>query len=186
MGPLFHGLPQMLRKIAGTMRLLALIVFCLAGPLQAEGRVDAIVDRLGQQGYSAITVSRTFLGRTRIRALGPTEEREIILNGTTGEIIRDYWKSRADSGTAGSGASGTSSNSGKGRSGSDDDDDDDDRDDDDRDDDRDADDDNSGKGSSGGNSGRGSGGDSGNNSGKGSGSNSGSGSGSSGDDGDDD
>jgi uncharacterized membrane protein YgcG len=120
----------------------------LAGPIE-----DSIVSQLQKQGFRNIEVSRTLLGRSRIVARSNELIREIIVNRTTGEILRDYWQNR------GNRSGGQRGIFDPGQYGYDDEDDyDDDRDDDDRDDDdRDDDDrdsDNSGKGSS--NSGKGS------------------------------
>ena len=45
-----------------------------------------------KQGYSDITTSQTWLGRTRIIAIGEDSRREIIVNPRTGEILRDFWQ----------------------------------------------------------------------------------------------
>lgn len=50
---------------------------------------DDIVAVLRKQGYEAIEVTRTLLGRTRIVATAPWGRRELILNPRTGEILRD-------------------------------------------------------------------------------------------------
>ncbi|WP_439522192.1 hypothetical protein [Marivita sp.] len=101
----------------------------LPGGVFAQTAEDQVVNQLKRQGYQRITLGRTLLGRTRIVATGPRGRREIVLNPSTGAILRDY-VDRSD----------------RGRD-SDDRDSDDDRDDDDRDDDDDDrdDDDNSGR-----------------------------------------
>ncbi|WP_441861153.1 hypothetical protein [Phaeovulum sp. W22_SRMD_FR3] len=115
----------------------------------AQSAPDQIVKQLYAQGYSAVSVERTWLGRTRILARNSEAQREIIVNPATGEILRDFWKPLASSaraaksdvvitegssgssgGSSGSGSSGSgtgsddsgSGNSGSGSSGSDDDD----------------------------------------------------------------
>lgn len=95
----------------------------------AQTAEDQVVNQLRRQGYREITLQRTLLGRTRIVATGSAGRREIILNPSTGAILRDYIDRSdrdrdRDDGTD------------RGRDRADDDDDDDDRDDDDRDDDR--------------------------------------------------
>jgi hypothetical protein len=112
---------------------------CLPSSAWAQGFADQIVSQLRRQGYTGISVSNTWLGRTRIVAQSADGSREIIIDPRTGEILRDLWQGR-----------------GSGRNIVDDRDrdDDDDRDRDDDDDDRD---DNSGSGSD--NSGHGGGGD---------------------------
>jgi len=52
---------------------------------------ETIVSQLEAQGFSRITITRTFLGRIRIHATSRDLEREIIFNPRTGEILRDYW-----------------------------------------------------------------------------------------------
>ena len=60
--------------------------WAVAGPVE-----DQIVARLSEQGYTAIKMSRTLLGRRRIVAIGAERRREIIFNPRTGEILRDFW-----------------------------------------------------------------------------------------------
>ena len=60
----------------------------MAGPAS-----DQIVKQLASQGYEKITISRTWLGRTRIVAEAPNRMREIVINPRTGEILRDFWES---------------------------------------------------------------------------------------------
>ena len=126
---------------------------------------DAVVRQLRAQGYTSIEVSRTWLGRIQIEAKRSREEREIILNRKTGEILRDYSHMESDddddehellehfeeNGGSASEDGGDSENGDRGGGGNDDDDGDDDDDDDD-----DGDDDGDGGGGDGG---EGSGGD---------------------------
>jgi uncharacterized membrane protein YgcG len=111
-----------------------------AGTAAADGFTDTIVRQLRAQGYSDVSVSDTWLGRTRIFAQSGNSEREIVLNPRTGEILRDIYIGDG----SGSRIYDDEDNSGRGQSGGDDDDDDD------------GDDDNSGHGG-GGNSGGGGG-----------------------------
>ncbi|MCB1388803.1 MAG: hypothetical protein KDK12_06620 [Rhodobacteraceae bacterium] len=60
-------------------------------PAFALDRVDDVVRDLRRQGYGAITIGRTLLGRTRIVATGTPGRREIVVNPRTGEILRDFW-----------------------------------------------------------------------------------------------
>jgi hypothetical protein len=53
---------------------------------------DSIVSQLRNQGFRDIDVSRTLLGRSRIVGQSDDLVREIIVNRTTGEILRDYWE----------------------------------------------------------------------------------------------
>lgn len=51
--------------------------------------VKALLEELKAEGFTYIEVKRTFLGRARIIAISATEIREIILNATTAEVLRD-------------------------------------------------------------------------------------------------
>lgn len=87
-------MPQRLNRLA-----LALVLVLAGTAVAWADRVtDAITRQLRQQGYTEITVTRTFLGRDRIVATSPTREREIIVNPRTSEILRDYTESRDDAG----------------------------------------------------------------------------------------
>lgn len=65
--------------------------FGLPGPAYAASFADQIVAQLSDQGFADIEVERTWLGRTRILAERGGAQREIILNASTGEILRDLW-----------------------------------------------------------------------------------------------
>ncbi|MFM2388643.1 MAG: hypothetical protein RLZZ437_198 [Pseudomonadota bacterium] len=93
----------------------------LPGSAMAQSYAEQIVQQLRQQGYSGITVSNTWLGRTRIVARSGNGSREIIIDPRTGEILRDL----SEGGRGGQRIIDDRSGSGSGR-----DDDDDDRDDD--------------------------------------------------------
>jgi hypothetical protein len=67
-----------------------------APTLLFAGVADAIVRQLQAQGYNPIEVSRTWLGRIQIEAGRAGEQREIILNRKTGEILRDFSKILVD------------------------------------------------------------------------------------------
>ena len=60
------------------------------GAAQAETMEADLVGQLRAQGYGAIQVTHTWLGRMRIDARIDGFRREIVLNPTTGEILRDY------------------------------------------------------------------------------------------------
>ena len=64
------------------------MTLCLSAPLQAEV-YDPFVLQLRDQGYSEITVGRTWLGRIVINAQRKDIAREIVLNARTGEILGD-------------------------------------------------------------------------------------------------
>lgn len=90
-----------------------------AMPALADSLADNVVAQLKRRGFKRITVGRTFLGRTRIVAVGNGGRREIILNPRTNEILRDLWI--ADAAGSGGGSSGGVLSNG-GASGDDDDD----------------------------------------------------------------
>ncbi len=68
----------------------------LPGQVFASELEDFLVRELKIQGFSNITVSRTWLGRVRIVATSDRFKREIIANPRTGEILRDYWSKIAN------------------------------------------------------------------------------------------
>ena len=76
----------------------------LAMPANAAPSLKEIVAQLEAQGYSDISISRTWLGRTRIEAENGTHEREIIFNQRTGEILRDFWEEQEDDNDSSSGS----------------------------------------------------------------------------------
>ena len=106
------------------------IVCSVATPLAAQTVEESILSQLSDQGFSEFETRRTLLGRIRIVAYGNGLIREIVINPTTGEILRDYWR-KEDGDVAVPKLVDPSAQAVS----SDDDDDDDDRDDDDRDDD---------------------------------------------------
>jgi hypothetical protein len=56
----------------------------------AEGIQDDVVAALAGQGYEIVNVGRTWLGRLRVVAENGEIRREIVINPTTGEVLRDY------------------------------------------------------------------------------------------------
>jgi hypothetical protein len=62
----------------------------LAGPGWADPLQDQVTAALEAQGYDVVSVGRTWLGRVRILAESDALRREIVLNPTTGEVLRDY------------------------------------------------------------------------------------------------
>jgi hypothetical protein len=80
----------------------------------AKSFTDSVVDQLRDLGFDDISIERTMLGRTRILAQGRDGTREIILNPRTGEILRDLWIARSETGSGGLGLI-QDSDSGKGR-----------------------------------------------------------------------
>ena len=87
-------MPQRLNRFG----LALVLVLAGAGAVRADQVTDTIIRQLRQQGYTEVTVTRTFLGRERIVATSPRSEREIIVNPRTGEILRDYAESRDEEG----------------------------------------------------------------------------------------
>jgi hypothetical protein len=101
---------------------LSLAPALLASAARAESSPYAlqVEKELRQQGYTKMTVSRSWFGRTLIHAESKTERREIVLNPRTGEILRDYTRPLKGSGGAREdilGSHGGSSGSGGGSSG---------------------------------------------------------------------
>ncbi len=82
-----------IKTVAGA---LAIGLACSASAVVAETRVEKITRQLQAQGYSQIDVKRTWLGRVRIEAYRGGQEREIVINPRTGEILRDYWEDEED------------------------------------------------------------------------------------------
>lgn len=82
-----------------TPRMIALSVAlaCTISPAWGSDLVTSVTRQLLKQGYSDISTSQTWLGRTRIIAIGDDSRREIIVNPRTGEILRDFWQDLDDS-----------------------------------------------------------------------------------------
>lgn len=103
--------------IAGLMA--AIVSATVAGAATFQ---DKIVHDLRLQGYGDVFVQTTFLGRVRIRATKGDDQREIVLNPRTGEVLRDVLLGRTDqTGTASKRRGSTAHNessSGSGSSGS--------------------------------------------------------------------
>ena len=74
--------------------LLAVFFVLLAVPVWADRLQERIVAQLRAQGYTRIEISRTFLGRSRIVAVSENRWREIVINPSTGLILRDYMVQR--------------------------------------------------------------------------------------------
>ena len=71
--------------------LLAATLAASAGVAHAQSPADAVVQQLREQGYVEFEVTRTLLGRIQVIARAPDgEQREIVFNPATGEILRDY------------------------------------------------------------------------------------------------
>jgi hypothetical protein len=72
-------------------------------PVSAQTLQDDVINELRAQGFTTITVTRTWLGRTRIKASSKSRDREIIMNSRTGLGVRD---DRVDREVSGGGAAG--------------------------------------------------------------------------------
>ncbi|KHQ50477.1 hypothetical protein [Mameliella alba] len=59
-------------------------------PAMAQSYRDRVIQSLTDQGFSNFRVRRTWLGYDQIIALGPDGRREVVLNPSTGAILRDY------------------------------------------------------------------------------------------------
>lgn len=93
-------------------------VSLMAGSAYAETVADQISRQLRNQGFGQVSVTQTWLGRTRIIGQSDKGQREIIVNPKTGEILRDLF-----TGAGGSVSRPVIGNTGSGRrnSGTDDD-----------------------------------------------------------------
>lgn len=76
--------------------LTAVVLTAAPALAQTTSVVDQVIAQLKLQGYTKITMGRTFLGRTRIVAQNDEMRREIIINPATGEVLRDYWEVEDD------------------------------------------------------------------------------------------
>ena len=83
------------RRLLKGILLAAGVQALTALPSFAATFVEQVVSQLRAQGFEAIEVERTLLGRTRIAAVRADGSREIVLNPTTGEILRDLWTSKS-------------------------------------------------------------------------------------------
>ena len=79
-----------------TMKRLCVIIAFLTLPMAAMAEPKQVSDpwvkQLKRDGYGDIRIERTFLGRVRIVAERNEVQREIVLNRSTGEVLRDYSK----------------------------------------------------------------------------------------------
>ncbi len=79
-----------------TLTALTFAAALAATPVAADEFSDRVVNWLEEQGFTHFEIKRTWLGRIKIEAYANGIEREIILNGRTGEILRDYWEVEHD------------------------------------------------------------------------------------------
>lgn len=65
-------------------------VLLLHSPALAQVSVaDDVIARIEQEGYTVVDVRRSWLGRIVITASDQDDLREIVLNRTSGEVLRD-------------------------------------------------------------------------------------------------
>lgn len=113
---------------------MALCMTAVMGLTPAYGQTveERYLAQLEAQGFSNVSISRTWLGRTRITASTGNRQREIIFNSRSGEVLRDYYEDIEDdqsfelldlgsgqesSGDGGSSVGGESGSSGGGEGG---------------------------------------------------------------------
>jgi len=82
----------MMRRILIRAALVLSLAVAIPAAASAQSVQDTVLSELRQQGYTEISVYRTLLGRVRIEAESPQFYREIVLNPSTGAILRDYWR----------------------------------------------------------------------------------------------
>lgn len=70
------------------------------GAAQAQSDAEDIVAELTSDGFEVIEIRKTLLGRLRFRSRRGDVTREIVLNPSSGAILRDY-SSRPDAEPAG-------------------------------------------------------------------------------------
>jgi hypothetical protein len=68
----------------------AALAVALAAPVAAQSIRDDVEAALVAQGYEIVNVGRTWLGRLRVVAENDEIRREIVINPSTGEVLRDY------------------------------------------------------------------------------------------------
>ena len=69
---------------------LAAVEIIIDAPELANSQsVKELIEDLKAEGFTYFEVKRTFLGRVRIVAISAFEIREIIMNATTSEVLRD-------------------------------------------------------------------------------------------------
>lgn len=69
---------------------LLIVGICTSSPVFAGSDVAApVLAQVQQQGYTVSEVRRTWLGRVLITARNDSHLREVVLNRTTGQVLRD-------------------------------------------------------------------------------------------------
>lgn len=70
--------------------LLTFILMSICASAKADTITDRMIASLEKQGFTVITVSRTWLGRMWLLAKNADSRREVVFDPQTGEILRDY------------------------------------------------------------------------------------------------
>lgn len=78
----------MLRRNLATL-LIASMFFGTAS--WATTPLDRVLAMLAAQGFEITQTERTWLGRIKIEAVNSEFHREMVINRTTGEVLRDIW-----------------------------------------------------------------------------------------------
>lgn len=76
-------------RLTDVMLTLTFLLFSMASPCAAQTVEERVLTSLKTEGYTRIVRLKTFLGRTRIVALRAGHIREVVINPTTNEILRD-------------------------------------------------------------------------------------------------
>lgn len=69
-----------------------LVALAVGGAMASDHRITAemVSDALEGQGYRVASVTQTMLGRVRVVASQGLIWREVVLDASTGQILRDY------------------------------------------------------------------------------------------------
>ena len=93
---------NMLRKAA------IILALAVASPAHADAASvrERVIAELRDDGYTEVRISRTLLGRLRFVARRSDAVREIVVNPSTGVILRDYMRFLSETGTSSSSGAG--------------------------------------------------------------------------------
>lgn len=87
----------MMRPALHTVLIVAFACFAGAGHA-ADASAEKVIAEMTAQGVSEIQVSKTFLGRTKIRGLNADFVYLVILDPKTGKVVKDKTIARSDAG----------------------------------------------------------------------------------------
>lgn len=73
--------------------LLPALVLLATPPALAQTVPEALAQRLAEEGFEIVETGRTWLGRTLIKARKEGQEREIVLERGSGQILHDRQRS---------------------------------------------------------------------------------------------